>query len=157
MNHLRPNYGRGDEDIGDILQKVPCVQFYNQCPQPCSRPPLTCASASDSWALLGKSGSVSCGVTAPFSLVLGHTGFCLCPPRVCFPVLHKFWQLYGGVNDNLLQEGLCYTQVCCTQSPCPCSRPLLTLTSTGDTQTQFWLSLFTVSGFWCAQGEHHKI
>ena len=75
---------------------VPCVQFYNQCPQPCSRPPLTCASASDSWALLGKSGSVSCGVTAPFSLVLGHTGFCLCPPRVCFPVLCKFWQLCGG-------------------------------------------------------------
>ena len=36
-------------------------------------------------------------------------------------------QLYGGVNGNLLQEGLCHTQVCCTQSPCPCSRPLLTL------------------------------
>ena len=43
--------------------------------------------------------------------------------------------LYGGVNGNLLQEHLCPTQVCCTQSPCPCSRPLLTHTSTGDTQT----------------------
>ena len=31
------------------------------------------------------------------------------------PVLCKFWQLYGGVNGNLLQEGLCHTQVCCTQ------------------------------------------
>ena len=29
----------------------------------------------------------------------------------------------------------CVTQVCCTQSPCPCVRPLLTRTSTGDTQT----------------------
>ena len=27
------------------------------------------------------------------------------------------------------------TQVCYTQSPCPCSRPLLTYISTGDTQT----------------------
>ena len=35
------------------------------------------------------------------------------------PVLCKFWQLCGGVNGDLLQEGLCYPQVCCTQSPCP--------------------------------------
>ena len=34
-------------------------------------------------------------------------------------VLYKFWQLYGGVNDDLLQEGLCHTQVCFTQSPYP--------------------------------------
>ena len=52
------------------------------------------------------------------------------------PVLCKFW-----VNGNLLQEGLCHTQVYCTQSPCPCSRPLLTHTSTRDAQTLFWLSL----------------
>ena len=35
---------------------------------------------------------------------------------------------------------------------CTCSSPLLTCTSTGDTQTQFWLSLCRVSGSWCAQG-----
>ena len=35
------------------------------------------------------------------------------------PVLCKFWRLYGGINRDLLQEGLCPTQVCCTQSPCP--------------------------------------
>ena len=34
------------------------------------------------------------------------TKFCLCPPRVYFPVLCKFWQLCGGVNGDLLQEGL---------------------------------------------------
>ena len=51
------------------------------------------------------------------------------------PVLCKFWQLYGGVNGNLLQEGLCHIQVCCTQSPCSWSRPLLTRISTEDTQT----------------------
>ena len=68
------------------------------------------------------------------------------------PVLWKFWWLYGGVNGDLLQEGLCHTQVCCTQSPCPQSSPLLTCTSSGDTQTQFCLSLCGVSGFWYAQG-----
>ena len=51
------------------------------------------------------------------------------------PALCKIWQLYGGVNGDLLQEGLCHTQVCCTQSPCPCGRPLLTHNSAGDTQT----------------------
>ena len=61
--------------------------------------------------------------------------FCLCPPGVCFPVLCKFWQLCGGVNGDLLQEGLCHTQVCCTESLYSCGRPLLTHTSTGDTQT----------------------
>ena len=68
------------------------------------------------------------------------------------PVLCKFWRLHGGVNGDLLQEGLCYTQVCYTQSPCPSGRPLLTHTFTGDTQTQFWLSLCGGSGSWCTQG-----
>ena len=78
------------------------------------------------------------------------TRFCLCPPRVYFPVLGKFWQLCGGVNDDLLQEGLCCTQVCCTQSPY--GSPMLTRPSTGGTQTQFCLSLCGVSESWCAQG-----
>ena len=69
------------------------------------------------------------------SLLLS-SGFCLCPPRTVSPVLCKFWRLYDGVNGDFLQEGLCHNQVCCTQSPCPCGRPLLTRNSTGDTQTQ---------------------
>ena len=116
------------------------MHCYTHCPQPCSRPTLTYASTRDSWTLPGKSGSVSCGATEPFSWVLVHTRFCLCPPRVYFSVLCKFWQLHGGVNGDLLQEGLCHTQVCCTQSPC--GSPLLICTCTGDTQTQFCLSLW---------------
>ena len=76
------------------------------------------------------------------SLLWGHCTFLLspgaqglCPPSVYFPVLCKFWQLCGGVNGNLLLKGLCHTQVCCIQSPCPCGRPLLTHTSAGDNQT----------------------
>ena len=68
--YLGPNYGGGNEDNGDLLQKVPCRHCYSQCPQPCIGPPLTHTSAGVSWTLTGKSGSVSCGVTAPFSWVL---------------------------------------------------------------------------------------
>ena len=128
----RPNYGGGNEDSSDLLQKIPCIHCCTQCPRPCSRPPPTHTSTGDSWTLPGKSRSVSCGVAAPFSWVLLCTRFCLGLARVYFPVLCKFWQLYGGVNGNLLQEGLCRTQVCYTRIPCPCSSPLLTLTSTGE-------------------------
>ena len=51
------------------------------------------------------------------------------------PVLCKFWTFYGGVNGDHLQEGLCHIQIWCTQNLCPCGRPLVTRTSTGDTQT----------------------
>ena len=95
-------------DNGDLLQKVPCC---TQCPRLCSRPPLTYASTRDSWTLMGMSGPVSCGVIAPFSWVLVHTRFWLCPPESITPVLCKFWWFYGGVNGDLLQEGLCHTQV----------------------------------------------
>ena len=75
------------------------------------------------WRLLdtqGQVGSVSCGVT---SLSPGSwcTRFCLCPPRVYFPVLCTFWQLYDGVSGDRLQKGLCHIQFCGTQSLCPCA------------------------------------
>ena len=70
-------------------------------------------------------------------------------PGLAGAFLFKFWQLYGGVNGDLLQEGVCHTQGCCTQSPC--HSLLLTGTST-DAQTRFCLSLCGFPGFWCAQG-----
>ena len=42
------NYGGGNKDNGDLLQKIPCMYCYSQYPQPCSRPPLTHASPGDS-------------------------------------------------------------------------------------------------------------
>ena len=123
---LKPNYCGGSEDNGEVLQKdiVPWMHRCTQCPQPCNRPTPNHTSAMDSW-------------TAPFSWVLVCKRFCLSPPRVCFPVLCMFWSLYDGVNGNLLQEGLWHTQVYCSQNPCPCSRPLLTHTSTWDIQAQY--------------------
>ena len=149
--YLGQNYGEYNEDNVHLPQKIPCIYCYTQCPQPCSRPPLTHASARDSWTPTGKSRATSCGVTVPFSWVLVHN-ILLCPPRVYFPVWCMFWQLYDRVNGDLLRESLCHTQVCCTQSLCPCSRPPPTCTSIGDAQTQFCLSLCGVSGSWCSQG-----
>ena len=113
-------------------------------PQLCSRPSLTHTFTGDSQTPTGESR----GVTIPFSWVLVPK-VVLCPPRIYFPVLCKFWQLYGGVNGDLLQEDLCHTH---TQSPCLCGRPLPTQTATGDTQTQFCFSLFGVPVSWCTQG-----
>ena len=131
-----------------------------------SMPPTLQQAATDPrlrWRLLDPPGQVWVSLLwghCSFLLGPGAHRFLLCPPRFYFPVLCKFWQLYGGVNGDLLQEGLCHTQVCCTRIRCPCGRPLLTHTSTGDTQTQFCISLCGVSGSWCAQGmfelsEHH--
>ena len=113
---LRPNYGGGNEDKGDSFRRPHKGTAALSAPDPAAAS-ATHASTRDSWALPGKSGSVSCGVDAPFSWVLVCTRFCLCPPRVCFPVLCKFWQPYGGAA---------------TQSPCPYGSLLLTRTFTGD-------------------------
>ena len=87
---LRPNCARDNEDNGDLLQKVSCRHCCTQCPQPCSWPPPTHASANPCLCqrLLDTHGQVWVslfGVTAPFSWVLVCTRFCSCPPRVCFP------------------------------------------------------------------------
>ena len=114
-------------------------------PQPCSRPPPTHASARDSWTLTANVGQFLVGslLLAPGSRCT--QGFICALQESVSPVLCKFLWFYGGVNGDLLQEGLCHTQVCCTQSPC--DRLFLTRTSKGDTQTQFWLSL-------CGLGMH---
>ena len=95
------------------------------------------------------------------SLWLGHCSFLLGPGmyNVLF-VCSKSLFPQSCVSSGGSMVGLMVTsskrphhsQVCCTQSPCPCSRPLLTHASTRDTQTQFWLSLCGVSASWCTQG-----
>ena len=78
-------------------------------------------------------------------------GFVCALPESVSPVLCKFWQLCVGVNGDLLQEGSCHTQVCCTQNPCPCSRPLLTHLCLHRRHPSTDLSLHGVSGSWCTQ------
>ena len=150
--YLRPNKGGGNEDNGDLLQKIPCKHCYTQCPWPCHRPPSAMPLPETP-----RHSQASLGQSLVGSLLLSPGSWCtqdsICPLQESVsPVLCKFWQLCGGVYGDLLQEGLCLTQVCCTQSLCPWGRPLLTYTLTGGTQTQFWLHLCGVSGSRCAQG-----
>ena len=75
------------------------------------------------WNLLDTNGQVWISLLLNHcSLLLGpgaHKDFFFCPlQRSVSPVLCKFWWIYGGVNGDLLKEGLCRTQVCCTQSLC---------------------------------------
>ena len=49
--------------------------LWHSVPILLGRPLSTRDSAGDPWTLTGKSGSVFCGVTAPFSWVLVHTRF----------------------------------------------------------------------------------
>ena len=82
--YLGPKYGRGNEDNGDLLQKIPCMDCYTEFPQPCSRPPLAPASTGDSWTVTGKSEIVSYMVTAPFSWILVHK-ILFVPSKSLFP------------------------------------------------------------------------
>ena len=100
----------------------------------------------------------------------------------CFPsLLFDLRPKYGGGNDTrflcvcafqesvfpiLCSSGYSMVELTVTSSkrayavpksatpraPAPRNRPLLTRTSSGDTQIQFWLSLCGVSGSWSTQG-----
>ena len=86
-----------------------------------SWPTLMPETPGHSWASLGQSlvGSLP---LSPRSW--RAQGFVCALQASVSPALCKFWQLYDGVIGDLLQEGLCHTQFCCTQSPCPSSSPL---------------------------------
>ena len=108
------------------VMKMMATSFKTSCAHTAalSTPTLQQATADPSlcrrlWTLTGRSGSVSCRVTAPFSWILVHTRFCLCPPRVYFPVLCKFWWLYGGVNGDLLQEVYAIPRSAAPRAPAP--------------------------------------
>ena len=106
-----------------------------QCPRPYSRPPLTHTSTRDPGHSQASLGQSLVGSLLLFPGSWCRQSFVCALQESVSPVLCKIWQLYGGVNGDLLQEGLCHTHVCCSQSPCPCGRQLLTHTSTGDIQT----------------------
>ena len=103
-------------------------------------PPLE--TPEHSWASLGQS-RVGSLFLSPGSWCA--QGFVCVLQESVSPVLCKFWQLHSGVNGYFLQRGLCHTRVYCTQSPCPCSSPLLTCTSAGDSNTVLAQSLW---GLW---------
>ena len=106
--------------------KMPCACTATlTAPSPAAghcRPALLLETPGHSKASLGQS-LVGSLLLSPGSCYTQGFGFFSLREPVS-PVLCEFWQLFGAVNSDLLQEGLCHTQVFCTQSPCPWVRPL---------------------------------
>ena len=75
------------------------------------------------WTLMGMSGTVSCGVTTPFSWVLAHTRFCLCLRESVSAVLCKFWQLMATFSKRAYaipkSAAPCHNQFCAPRAPAP--------------------------------------
>ena len=95
---LRPNYSGGNEDKGDLLQNVPCMHCYTQCPHRCSRPPPTQTSTGVSWILTGKS-------TSNLHLFWGHCSFFLGPGehKILFvPSKNLYSQSYVSSGNSMV-------------------------------------------------------
>ena len=116
---LRTNYGGGNEDNGNLLQKVPCTHCYIQCPKPSCRPPPTHASARDSWTF-----TVNLGQSLMGSLLLSP-GSCNAQHSVCAlqesvsPVLCKFWWLYGELMVTSSKRAYAIPRSTAPRAPAP--------------------------------------
>ena len=106
---MATSFKRSHACTAELRAPSPTAGHYQSTPPP----------ETPGHSFTGKSGSVSGGVTTPFSWVLVGTRFCLCPPRVCFPNPVNILSALYGVNGDLLHEGLCHTQVCCPIVPAP--------------------------------------
>ena len=146
--YLGPNYGGSSEDNSYLLQRSHASPAILTAPNPAAghhQPMPLPETPGHSWASLGQS-FVGSLLFSPGSWCT--LGFVCALQESVSPVLCKFWWFYGGINSDLLQEGLCHTQVCCTQSRSHCGRPLLTPYRHRrhlNTQRQVWLSLCGIS------------
>ena len=128
--YLGPNYGGGNEDNGDLTQKTPCMPCYSSCPQP-----HTFTGKSPVGSLFLSPGFWCRGSVVPSKSLFPS------PMQVqAAPWWGQRWPPPRGRMQYPHPEALSW------------GRPPLTRTSTGDTQTQFCLSLCGVPGSWCAQG-----
>ena len=110
-------YGGGNEDNGTSFKRSHAGTTNLSAPNPAADncwPMHLPETPGHSWASLGQS--------LVGSLLLSPKSWCA-QVSVCAlqesvsPVPCKFLRLYGGVNGDLLQEGLCHIQLYCTQSP----------------------------------------
>ena len=87
------SFSRGNGGNSNLLQKDLCQHIMALrifiVSATCGRPLSTHTSTENSWTLTGKSGSVSCGDTAPFSWVLVCTKFFCALQESVSPVLRK--------------------------------------------------------------------
>ena len=146
--YLGPNCGGGNEDTGD-LQKIPGMQCYTQCPQPCSRPPRPTPlleTPGHSQASLGQS------LLGPCSFLLG--------PGAQGPVC----ALQESTSQSCASFGSSMVGLMVTSSKRAYAMPRSTAPrapapwqSTADPylhrrHSEFCRSICGVSGSWCTQG-----
>ena len=102
LSDLRQNHGGGDEDNGNLLQKVPACTAALLVPDPAAghcQPTPPPETSGHSQASLGQSlvGSLLLSPGSWWAL-----GFVCASQESVSPALCKFWQLYGGVIGNLM-------------------------------------------------------
>ena len=137
--------------MGTSFKRSPAHTAALSAPSPGSRPLSTHPSTGDSWTLMGKSGSVSCG-----SLFLSSGSWCaqvlFVPPESLFP---QSCVSSGGSMVGLMVTSSNRAYVIPRSAP-----PRVHAPAAGhcrpvplqETLKHFWLSLCGVSGSWCTQG-----
>ena len=114
---LTPNYGGGNEDNGDLLQKSHARAAVLSAPNPaaghCLLTPLL-ETPEHSRASLGQS-LVGSLLLSPGSWCT--QGFVCALQESVSPILCKLWWFYGGANGDVLQEGLCHTPSTAPRAP----------------------------------------
>ena len=113
---LRPNYGGGNEDNGGLLQKHPLLHSVPPALQQVTTDPRLCQRLLDTH---GKSGSVSCGVTALLSWSWHAEGFVCALQESVSPVLCKSWQLYGGLMATSSKRAYATPRSTAPRAPAP--------------------------------------
>ena len=132
---LRPNYGGGNEDNGNLFKRPCACTASLSAFDPAAGHHWPVPLPETPWHSWASQVSLMWGQLLLSLRSLCSLGFVCALQESVSPVLCKFWWLCGGVNGNLFQEGLCHPQVCCSRNPCPYGRPLLTRMSPQDTQT----------------------
>ena len=98
-----------------LWQGSPSLTAAASAPYRWGEPLLTHFSTGDPLTLVGSFGSVSCGVTAPFLLVLVYARFCVCTPRpesLFSPVLWKSYnQIPLAIKVRFLGESQSLCQI----------------------------------------------
>ena len=132
---------------------------YTQCPQPCSRPLLTHTSTGNSWTLIGKSGSVSCGVTAPFSWVLVHAMFCLFPPHLFSQYCVSSGSSMVGLTVTSSKRAYGIPKSVASRAPAPAAGQCAPTPppETLDPHRQVWVSLLRGHCFFLLGPGAHKV
>ena len=142
--YLGPNYVGGNEDNGDLSQKIPDMYCYSLCPQLCSRPPLTQAFPGDFQTPTGKS--------PVGSLFLSPWSSCT---KFCCALQESISQSYVSSGSSIV--GLMTTSskrtyaIPTPRAPVPATdhcRPV----PPQETLKHISLCLCGVPGSWCTQG-----